>query len=135
MDRPLLVQLGGSDFEELRAVALLVQAETTTASTHNFGCPQRCAEQGRYGAFLLRSRGSVRRLVTRLTRRWRCLSPPRCKDLPDVKATVEFAKMLEEAGVAAVAVHGRRREQRHHEGAADFDQIAAVKAALRIPVI
>ena len=133
-DRPLLVQLGGSDFEELRAAALLVQGSCDGIDL-NFGCPQRCAEQGRYGAFLLTEPVLVRRLVTRLVAEVAVPVTAKMRILPDVEATVEFAKMLEEAGVAAVAVHGRRREQRHHEGAADFDQIAAVKAALRIPVI
>ena len=64
-DRPLLVQLGGSDFEELRAAALLVQGSCDGIDL-NFGCPQRCAEQGRYGAFLLTEPALVRRLVTRL---------------------------------------------------------------------
>ena len=52
-----------------------------------------------------------------------------------VERTVAFAKMLEAAGVAALAVHGRRREQRMHHGTVDYDSIAAVKAALSIPVI
>jgi tRNA-dihydrouridine synthase len=52
-----------------------------------------------------------------------------------VERTVAFAKMLEAAGVAALAVHGRRREQRMHQGTVDYDSIAAVKAALSIPVI
>ena len=134
MDRPLLVQLGGSDFEELRAAALLVQGSCDGIDL-NFGCPQRCAEQGRYGAFLLTEPALVRRLVTRLVAELAVPVTAKMRILPDVEATVAFAKMLEEAGVAAVAVHGRRREQRHHEGPADFDQIAAVKAALRIPVI
>ena len=46
-----------------------------------------------------------------------------------------FALMLQEAGAAAVAVHGRRREQRHHEGPADWEQIGAVRRALDIAVI
>jgi len=52
-----------------------------------------------------------------------------------VEDTVAFALMLQEAGAAAVAVHGRRREQRHHEGPADWEQIGAVRRALDIAVI
>lgn len=47
---------------------------------------------------------------------------------------VETAKALEAAGAAAVTVHGRSREQ-YYEGKADWDVIAEVKQALRIPVI
>jgi tRNA-dihydrouridine synthase B len=47
---------------------------------------------------------------------------------------VEFACVLEDAGVAAIAVHGRTRAQ-FYRGAADWDLIAAVKAAVSVPVI
>jgi len=47
---------------------------------------------------------------------------------------LEFAKMAEQAGADAVTVHGRTRAQQY-EGTADWDAIAEVKAALRIPVI
>lgn len=59
----------------------------------------------------------------------------KCRIFPKVADTVAFAKMLEEAGAACVCVHGRLREQRHHEGPADLHSVAAVKEALRIPVI
>ena len=47
---------------------------------------------------------------------------------------VEIARIAQESGAAALTVHGRTREQ-FYSGAADWDAIAAVKAAVRIPVI
>lgn len=47
---------------------------------------------------------------------------------------VEFARLMEEAGAAALAVHGRTRAQFYH-GRADWDVIAQVKAAVNVPVI
>jgi tRNA-dihydrouridine synthase len=59
----------------------------------------------------------------------------KCRIFPNVADTVAFARMLEEAGAACVCVHGRLREQRHHEGPADLNSVAAVKEVLRIPVV
>jgi tRNA-dihydrouridine synthase B len=50
------------------------------------------------------------------------------------KNAVAIARAAENAGVQMVAVHGRTREQ-GYKGAAEYDTIAAVKAALRIPVV
>jgi tRNA-dihydrouridine synthase B len=50
------------------------------------------------------------------------------------KNAVAIARAAESAGVQMVAVHGRTREQ-GYKGAAEYDTIAAVKAALRIPVV
>lgn len=47
---------------------------------------------------------------------------------------VEIARLAEDSGVAALTVHGRTRED-HYEGQAEYDTIAAVKAAVHIPVI
>lgn len=47
---------------------------------------------------------------------------------------VDFAKRMEQAGAAAITVHGRTRTQ-YYGGKADWSQIAAVKAAVQVPVI
>ena len=45
-----------------------------------------------------------------------------------------IARIAEDCGIAALAVHGRTRDQ-HYAGVAEYDTIAAIKAALRIPVL
>lgn len=131
---PTLAQIGGSDPQECLAVAKRVQAFVQGVDV-NFGCPQRCAEAGGYGAFLLDHPERARAIIETLVQGLDVPVTAKIRILPTLEATLRFAKMLEEAGVAALAVHGRLREARQHEGAADWAAIAAVKAALRIPII
>ena len=56
--------------------------------------------------------------------------------LPTLSATLELARTLQDAGCYALTVHGRTKENiKDNVGASDWDAIAAVKRALRIPVI
>jgi hypothetical protein len=126
----LIAQLGGSDADQLCAVALRLQPHVDAIDL-NLGCPQRCAEQGGYGAFLLDEPERVRRLVETLVARLAVPLTAKIRIHASLERTVAFALMLQEAGVAALCVHGRRREQRHHEGAADWDAIATVKVPHR----
>jgi len=50
------------------------------------------------------------------------------------KNALSIAKIAEDAGIAALAVHGRTRADKY-EGEAEYDTIAAVKASVRIPVL
>jgi tRNA-dihydrouridine synthase B len=52
---------------------------------------------------------------------------------PDTRNALAVAHIAEDAGIAALAVHGRTRSQKY-EGHAEYDTIAAVKAAVAIPV-
>ena len=64
-DSPLIAQLGGSDADELIAATLLIQ-DWCDAVDLNIGCPQRCADLGQYGAFLLDDPERVRAIILRL---------------------------------------------------------------------
>ena len=133
-DRPLLVQIGGSNISEMVAAAKLLQGSCDGIDV-NFGCPQRCAERGGYGAFLMDRPEQAARLVEALVTALDVPVTVKIRIFREVEATVAFARMLQDAGASVVAVHGRRRSQRHHEGVADWEQIRAVKRALAVPVI
>lgn len=133
-DRPTLAQLGGSEPSEMLAAAKIIEDRVDGVDV-NFGCPQRCAQVGGYGSFLMDDPERARIIVETLVAGLRVPVTAKIRILPTTEATIAFARMLEAAGVAALAVHGRTRDMKQHEGAADWSVIAAVKAALSIPII
>ena len=117
-DRPLTVQLGGSEPAPLAAAAALV-APHCDAVELNMGCPQRCAKKNGSGAFLMEDVAKATRCLTAMRRALdahnKASSGPRvatvvkirCFD--DVPRTVALAQALEAAGAEMITVHGRTR--------------------------
>jgi len=102
----------------------------------NLGCPQRIARRGNYGAFLMDDLPRVQRLVETLS--GGLSIPVTCKIrlFPQLERTIAYARMLEKAGCQLLAVHGRTRDQKDTDAhRADWAAIAAVRAALSIPVL
>jgi tRNA-dihydrouridine synthase 1 len=134
-DRPLLAQFCGHDPATVLGAAARVAARVDAVDL-NLGCPQRIARKGRYGAFLMDDPATVTAIIAALARGLPVPVTAKMRVFPDVDRTVAFAKALEGAGASLVAVHGRTREQKEASAhAADWAQIAAVKAALRVPVL
>ncbi|EFJ50748.1 hypothetical protein VOLCADRAFT_80128 [Volvox carteri f. nagariensis] len=136
-DRPLLVQFCAHEPQHLLAAARLVQdSGVADAIDINFGCPQRIAKRGGYGAFLMDDLPRVESLVRVLAQNLRIPVTAKIRIFPDLAKTVAYARMVEAAGASLVAVHGRLREQKDNSSTrADWDAIRAVKAALSVPVL
>ncbi|KAK2075943.1 hypothetical protein QBZ16_001279 [Prototheca wickerhamii] len=135
-DRPLLAQFCANDPDILLAAAREVE-DVVDAVDLNLGCPQRIARRGHYGAFLMDDEPLVVSLVERLAKGLsRAKVTVKIRRFDDVARTVAYAAALERAGAYLVAVHGRTREQKTASAvAAEWEHIAAVKAALRVPVL
>lgn len=135
-DRPLLAQFCANDPEVLLGAARLVAPHVDGVDI-NLGCPQRIARRGRYGAFLMDDPELACAMVASLVRGLPGTPVTvKIRRFQDPARTVAWAAALEAAGVSMVAVHGRTREQKTASAvAADWAHIAAVKAALRVPVL
>ncbi|KAF0695770.1 Aste57867_13421 [Aphanomyces stellatus] len=133
-DCPFIVQLCGDDPAVLARAVTLVQHRCNGVDL-NLGCPQRCARQGHFGAYLLESPALIEDIVRAMVSV--ATVPITCKIRiqDDINDSIALAQRLERAGCAVLTVHGRLRTQRHHEGSCNWDAIRAVRAAVSIPVI
>lgn len=134
-DRPLFVQFCANDPDILLQAAKIVEPHCDYVDI-NFGCPQRIARRGYYGAFLMDNLPLVKSLVQNLSANLHVPVSCKIRIFPRLEDTLAYARMLEEAGASLVAVHGRTRDEKDGKKfRADWDAIKAVKDALRIPVL
>ena len=135
-EKPASLQLFGSDPEIIGEMARRIEDRPFSILDFNMGCPVPKVVNNGEGSALMKDPRLAEQILTRLVRSVK--KPVTVKirkgfDEKNVNA-VEIARIAEASGVAAVAVHGRTREQ-YYSGQADWDIIAAVKAAVKIPVI
>ena len=135
-EKPASLQLFGSDPKIISEMAKRIEDRPFSILDLNMGCPVPKVVNNGEGSALMKDPGLVEQILTSLVKAVK--KPVTVKirkgfDEGHVNA-VEIARIAEACGAAAVAVHGRTREQ-YYSGRADWDIIAAVKDAVKIPVI
>jgi tRNA-dihydrouridine synthase B len=136
-DRPLIAQIFGSDPDVLAAAARVIEeGGLADAVDINMGCPVKPVIRRGAGAALMRDAEKVR-LIVQATRKATTLPLTvkiRAGWSPKEKNALEIARIAEQEGADAIAVHPRTASQ-GFSGRSDWSVIAEVKAALTIPVI
>jgi tRNA-dihydrouridine synthase B len=135
-ERPVSAQLFGSDPDVMSDAARVCQDMGFDAVDINFGCPVKKVVRCNGGSGLLRDLPLVERLLKDVRA---AISIPltmkfRAGWNDQELVHVQMAKLAEDCGVQAIALHPRTREQ-GYAGKADWTRIADVKAAVKIPVI
>src|SRR5512142_698316 len=134
-ERPIVFQLYGADPDQLLNAALQVQTLSPDIIDINLGCPAESVTDLGAGVSLMRTPSKVAQIFQQLTR---ALNVPVTAKIrlgwEDCRNYRLIARIIEENGGAAIAVHGRTQEQRYH-GKANWDAIAEVRQAAGIPVI
>ncbi len=135
-EHPIAAQLFGSDPEVMAEAARVVEDHGFDTVDLNFGCPVKKVVKCNGGSGLLRDLPLVEKILRRV--RAAVNIPFTCKfrsgwNEKEIVA-VTMARLAEDCGLQAVALHGRTREQ-GYASKADWNLIAEVKQAVRIPVI
>ncbi|KAH0697468.1 hypothetical protein KY290_015333 [Solanum tuberosum] len=134
-DRPLFVQFCANNPNTLLEAARKVEPYCDYVDI-NFGCPQRIAKRGNYGAFLMDNLSLVKSLVEKLANNLNVPVSCKIRIFPNLQDTLSYAKMLEDAGCSLLAVHGRTRDEKDgRKFRANWEAIKAVRNVVRIPVL
>jgi len=133
---PHMVQLAGREARWLAEAAVIAEANGAHIIDINMGCPAKKVIGGYAGSALMREPDHALSLIEATVKAVKIPVTVKMRlgwDETSINAP-EIAARAEAAGVQLITVHGRTRMQ-FYEGRADWDAIAAVRAAIRIPLI
>jgi tRNA-dihydrouridine synthase B len=136
---PIAVQIAGTEPRMMAEAARYNIDHGAQINDINMGCPAKKVCNKWAGSALMQDEALALQIVSAVVQVCAPLGVPvslkmRTGWCQSEKNAVQLARAAQDAGVQMVAVHGRTREQ-GYRGEAEYDTIAAVKAALRIPVV
>ena len=146
-DRPVALQLGGSDPKHLAHGAALAQAWGYDEVNLNVGCPSDRVQAGRFGACLMREPQYVGELIDAMRAATELPVTVKSRigvdEIDSYEAFAAFAEMMQQAGAAALIVHARKAwlkglspKQNREVPPLRYDYVSAIKQALpTLPIV
>ncbi|XP_043979977.1 tRNA-dihydrouridine(20) synthase [NAD(P)+]-like [Gambusia affinis] len=129
----VVFQMGTADPDRALTVAQLVEKDVAAIDV-NMGCPKEYSTKGGMGAALLSNPDKIEAILKKLVTGVSVPVTCKIRILPSLEETVSLVQRIEKTGVAAVAVHGRFKDERPRHPV-HCDYIQAVAQAVSIPVI
>lgn len=135
-ENPKAVQLFGSDEQDFFDACKMPEIEEFDIIDLNFGCPVQKVFSNEEGSALLDKPNQIYKIVSACVKATDKPVTAKIRLGVDEKKVngIEIAKICEDAGASLVTVHGRLRSQMY-SGVVDYEQIAKIKASVKIPVI
>jgi tRNA-dihydrouridine synthase B len=134
-ERPIGIQLSGSDVQKLVKAAIKIEAELKPDFVDiNIGCPAYNVMKTGAGANLLQKPLLVREIVSKLSESLSLPLTCKIRILSDHDKTLKLVKIIEKSGAKAITIHARTAKQKY-SGKADWSVIKKAKAVLKIPVV
>lgn len=134
-DRPLIVQLGVNNVTDLMRCVEMIHPYVDGIGI-NCGCPIKEQVREGIGAALMSNKELVAEMVREVKNRWGdevCIET-KIRVHDDINETISFVKLVEEAGVDFVTVHGRTRNTRSSQPA-NYEKIKIIKDSVNVPII
>jgi tRNA-dihydrouridine synthase B len=134
-ERPVAIQIFGGDPDTMAAAAQIVESMGADIVDVNMGCPVRKIAKHHAGCSLMREPAHAADVIAAMTRAVRIPVTVKMRAgwNDQSRNAPELARMVQDAGAAAVTIHGRTAEQ-SYTGVADWDLVARVADDLEIPV-
>ena len=134
-ERPIAIQIFGGDPDKMAAAAQIVEGMGADIVDVNMGCPVPKIAKHNAGCSLMREPGHAADVIAAMTRAVRIPVTVKMRAgwNDDERNAPTLARMVQDAGAAAIAVHGRTAAQ-SYSGSADWDLVARIADDLTIPV-
>ena len=132
-ERPVAIQIYGGDPDRMDDAAAIVEAQGVDIVDVNMGCPVKKIVSNGAGSALLKDFDRAARVVEKIKERVAIPVTVKVRKGWESDDVLPLLKRFEDIGVAAIAIHGRTRNEAY-TGASDWGYIAQVKSELRIPV-
>jgi tRNA-dihydrouridine synthase B len=132
-ERPVAIQIYGGDPERMDDAAAIVEKQGVDIVDVNMGCPVKKVVNSGAGSALLKDFDKAARVVEKIKAAVKIPVTVKVRKGWESNDVLPLLKRFEEIGVAAIAIHGRTRNEAY-TGASDWQYIAYVKSELKIPV-